>query len=132
LRVCERAARRSARMPGMYGVPQDLDLSAVVGEFTTQIHVGQYDLQFTFGSVNFAVQSQASVLDGERVVAHWSEGVWPEAGFFDVMNTAVSGWTIGRDRIVLDLENGLSLRFVDDSEQYETMQIRIGNDIWVI
>ncbi|BAN02825.1 hypothetical protein YM304_25110 [Ilumatobacter coccineus YM16-304] len=119
-------------MPGMYGVPQDLDLSAVAGEFTTQVRVGQYDLQFTFGSVNFAVQSQVSVLDGERVVARWSEGVWPEAGFFDVMNAAVVGWTIGPDRIDLDLENGLSLRFVDDSEQYETMQIRIGDDLWVI
>lgn len=119
-------------MSGMYGVPQDLDLSAVVGEFTTQVHVGQYDLQFTFGSVNFAVQSQASVLNGEQVVAHWSEGLWPEAGFFDVMNAAAVRWTIGPDQIVLDLENGLSLRFVDDSEQYETMQIRIGDDLWVI
>ena len=119
-------------MPSMYGVPQDLDLSAVVGEFTTQVCVGQYDLQFTFGSVNFVVESQASVLKGERVVAHWSEGVWPEAGFFDVMNAAVLGWRIGPDQIVLDLENGLSLRFVDNSEQYETMQIRIGDDLWVI
>ncbi|HAP77348.1 MAG TPA: hypothetical protein DCR14_14855 [Acidimicrobiaceae bacterium] len=61
----------------MYGVPHDLDLSAVVGEFTTQVRVGQYDLQFTFGSVNFAVESQASVLRGNHVVAHWSAGVWP-------------------------------------------------------
>ncbi len=119
-------------MPSMYGVPQDLDLSAVMGESTTQVRVGQYDLQFTFGSVNFAVQSQANVLKGEQVVAHWNEGVWPEAGFFDVMNAAVVGWTIGPDQIVLDLENGISLRFVDDSEQYESMQIKVGDDLWVI
>lgn len=116
----------------MYGVPVDLDLSAAIGEFTTQIRVGQYDLQFTFGPVNFAAQSQVSVLEGERVVARWSEGRWPDAGFFDVMNTAVVGWTVGPSLIVLDFENGLSLRFVDDSEQYETMHVRIGDDLWVI
>jgi hypothetical protein len=29
----------------MYGIPKELDLSSVVGEFTTQIRVGQFDLQ---------------------------------------------------------------------------------------
>jgi hypothetical protein len=33
----------------MCRVPKDLDLSPVVGEFTTQVRVGQFDLQFTFG-----------------------------------------------------------------------------------
>ena len=41
----------------MYGIPKELDLSPVLGEFTTQVRVGQFDLQFTFGSVSFAVQS---------------------------------------------------------------------------
>ena len=116
----------------MYGVPSDLDLSAAIDEFTTQVRVGQYDLQFTFGPVNIASQSQVSVLKGERVVARWSEGRWPDAGFFEVLNTTVVRWTVGPNQIVLDLERGLSLRFVDDSELYETMHVRIGDDLWVI
>jgi hypothetical protein len=36
----------------MYRIPSDLDLSPVVGEFTTQLRVGQFDLQFTFVKVN--------------------------------------------------------------------------------
>jgi hypothetical protein len=32
----------------MYTIPNDLAPSPVVGEFTTQVRVGQFDLQFTF------------------------------------------------------------------------------------
>jgi len=41
----------------MYRIPKELDLSKAVGEFTTQIRVGKYDIQFEFGDVHFAVQT---------------------------------------------------------------------------
>ncbi|MEM9036728.1 MAG: hypothetical protein AAGD18_19190 [Actinomycetota bacterium] len=116
----------------MYGVPADLDLSPVVGEFTTQIRVGQFDLQFTFGSVNFAVQSPVSVLRDGTVLARWAQGSWPEPGFFDVLNASVLAVTIGPKEIALGLENGLTLQLIDDSDQYETMQINAGDGLWVI
>ena len=52
----------------MYRIPKDLDLSPVVGEFTTQVRVGQFDLQFTFGSVNFAVQSPVNLFRAGRAL----------------------------------------------------------------
>lgn len=116
----------------MYGVPDDLDLSAVVGEFTTQIRVGQFDLQFTFGTVAFAVSSPVSVLEDGKVVAQWSEGRWPDAGFFDVMNSAVQRCSSDSKEIILELENGLSLKLVDDSERYESMTITVGDDLWIV
>ena len=58
----------------MYRIPKDLDLSPVVGEFTTQLRVGQFDLQFTFGPVNFAVQSPVNIFRDGKLVAHWEEG----------------------------------------------------------
>lgn len=73
----------------MYRIPPGLDLSPVVGEFTTQVRVGQFDLQFTFGSVNFAVQSPVNLFRDGEIVAHWEEGQWPDAGFYEIMNTAV-------------------------------------------
>lgn len=40
----------------MYRIPDGLDLSPAVGEFTTQVRVGQFDLQFTFGPANIEIK----------------------------------------------------------------------------
>src|SRR6516164_392806 len=108
----------------MYRIPKDLDLSPVIGKFTTQIRVGQFDLQFTFGSVNFAVTSPVELFRAGKHVAHWEEGKWPEAGFFDIMNSKVTQCEVVNDRlIVLGFENGLEMHLEDDSDQYECMHI---------
>lgn len=79
----ESVGRRS-RMGGpdvgrttMYGIPNDLDLSPVVGESTTHVRGGQFDLQFTFGPVSFAVPSPVKLLRDDKLVAHWEEGRAP-------------------------------------------------------
>ena len=108
----------------MYKVPKNLDLSPVIGEFTTQIRVGQFDIQFTLGKVNFAVTSPVNLLRDGKIVAHWEEGIWPDSGFYDIMNTNVSRCDIVTDRlIVIGFENGLEMHLEDDSEQYESMVI---------
>jgi hypothetical protein len=54
----------------MYRFSKELDLSSVVGKFTTQLRVGQFDLQFTLGPVSFSVQSPIRLLrDGARPLA---------------------------------------------------------------
>ena len=119
----------------MYRIPNDLDLSAVVGEFTTQVRVGQFDLQFTFGAVNFAVQSPVNLYrDGKRV-AHWEEGRWPDPGFYEIMNTKVTWCEVANDRlIVFEFNNGIAMHLEDSSDQYECMQISFeGNPSpWII
>lgn len=65
-------------------------------------------------------------------MAQWTEGRWPDAAFFDVMNCSVLRCSHGPSQIVLDLENGLSLKLVDDSETYECMRIAIGDDVWIV
>lgn len=119
----------------MYRIPKEIDLSLVVGEFTTQIRVGQFDLQFTFGPVNFAIQSPVNLFRDGNLVAHWEEGMWPEAGFYDIMNSEVKSCDIVNDRlIVFYFENGLAMHLEDNSDQYESMQITIaGNPSpWII
>jgi hypothetical protein len=119
----------------MYRIPKDLDLSPVIGKFTTQLRVGQFDLQFTFGSVNFAVQSPVNLFRAGKPVAHWEEGKWPDAGFFDIMNSNVTRCEVVHDRlIVLGFENGLEMHLVDDSDQYECMQITVDGapSQWII
>jgi hypothetical protein len=108
----------------MYRIPKDLNLSPVVGEFTTQIRVGRFDLQFTFGKFDFAMSSPVNVFRDGKLVAHWEEGKWPDAGFYDVMNSEVTHCsTVGDDRIVFQFANGLEMHLVDNSDQYESMQI---------
>lgn len=122
-------------LKNMYRIPKELDLSPVIGEFTTQLRVGQFDLQFTLGSVNFAIQSPVSLFRDGRLVAHWEEGKWPDTGFYDVMNAAVTRCEVANDRlIVLEFENGLEMHLVDNSDQHETMQITFeGNPSqWII
>ncbi|MFT3685886.1 MAG: hypothetical protein QM783_13355 [Phycisphaerales bacterium] len=119
----------------MYRIPKDLDLSAVVGEFTTQVCVGQFDMQFSFGRVRFAVTSPIELLRGGNVVARWQEGTWPDAGFFDVMNSDVRRCEVVTDRlIVLEFENGLEMHLKDDSDMHECIQIWLddGPLPWVI
>ena len=119
----------------MYRFPKELDLSSVVGESTTQLRVGQFDLQFTFGPVSFAVQAPISLFRDGKLVAHWEEGKWPEPGFYEIMNTVVRRCEIVSDKLlVFEFENGLQLHLEDNSDQYESMQIAIKGDPipWVV
>jgi hypothetical protein len=119
----------------MHRIPKELNLSCVVGEFTTQVRVGQFDLQFTFGPVNFAIQSPVKLFRNGKLAASWEEGRWPDAGFHDIMNTKVNRCEVVNDRLILfEFENGISMHLEDSSDQYESMQISIkGNPtLWVI
>jgi hypothetical protein len=110
----------------MYRIPADLDLTPVVGEFTTQVRVGQFDLQFTFGTVNFAVQSPVKLYRNGRPVAHWEEGRWPDPDFYDIINSEVRRCEVVNDRlIVIEFDNGIEMHLEDSFDQYESMQITI-------
>lgn len=119
----------------MYRIPKELDLSPVVGEFTTQVCVGQFDVQFTFGKVHFAVQSPVKLFRDGRQVAYWEGGKWPDPGFYDIMNTEVRQYEVVNDRlIVLRFDNGIEMHLEDNSDQYESMHISFaGNPTrWII
>jgi len=119
----------------MYRIPNNLDLSPAVGQFTTQVRVGQFDLQFTFGTVNFAVQSPVNLFRDGKLFAHWEEGRWPEPGFYDIMNSEVRRCEVVNDRlIVFEFENAITMHLEDNSDQYECMQISFEGDPrrWII
>ena len=119
----------------MYRVPKDLDLSPITGEFTTQIRVGQFDLQFTFGDISFIVQSPINLFRDGRLMAHWEPGYWPDVGFYEIMNTEIIRSEVVNDSlIVIEFKNHIQMHLVDNSDQYESMQIQIkGNPSpWII
>lgn len=120
----------------MYRIPKELDLSTVVGEFTTQVRVGQFDLQFTFGDADFVIQSLVNLFRGGALVAHWEAGKWPDPGFYQIMNTEVTQCEVVNDGlIVFEFANGIEMHLEDSSDQYESMQISFkGNpsQLWII
>jgi hypothetical protein len=119
----------------MNRIPADLDLTPVVGQFTTQVRVGQFDLQFTFGSVNFAVQSPVNLFRDGKLLAHWEEGRWPDPGFYDLMNSRVLRCEVVNDRLILfEFENRVTMHLEDNSDQYESMQISFEGEHtqWII
>jgi hypothetical protein len=119
----------------MYRIPKDLDLSPVVGQFTTQVRVGQFDLQLTFGRVNFAIQSPVELFRNGECVASWTEGKWPDPEFYEIMNVVVRRCDVVNDRlIVVEFENGIEMHLEDSSDQYESMQISFEGETsqWII
>ena len=117
----------------MYRFSSDLDLSPLVGSFTTQVLVGQYDLQFHFGDSWLASQSSVELTKDETVIGRWESGRWPDPTFYDVMNSDITAAFVKDDcNLIVVLENGLSIRFTDDTDQFESMQVHIAGQGLII
>lgn len=119
----------------MYRIPPDLDLSAVENQSTTQFCVGAYDLQFSLGSVHFSIQSRVELYDGDSLIGRWEPEKWPSDTFFRLYNAIAAQAAAANDReLVIRFKDGLSMHIYDDSEQYESFQIRIAGEgaAWVI
>lgn len=109
----------------MYGV-SGLNLDEIIGSEIQQICLGRYDVQFRFRSgTNIAVQSDVTLLDGDKQIATWSEAEnWSSLSFQQVFNVKVSSYSVHDDRVLqIEFENGLILRLHDSSDQYESFQI---------
>ena len=111
----------------MYRFAADLDLSSALGQETTQLCVGPYDLQFSFGPIAFAVQSTVEIWRNDRLIGSWEAGGWPDACFYQVLSTTLEAFAVlDPQRLSLRLANGLELHLLDTSEQYESLQIYVG------
>lgn len=117
----------------MNRVPSNLSLDRIVGSFLTQLRVGQYDLQFTFGDVDFIVESEVSLIRNGRRIGFWKGGRWPSTEFYEIMNTNVVEYSIPDERtIIILLDNGIEITLRDNSEVYESIRVSIGKDQWII
>jgi len=120
----------------MYRIPKDIDLSKIIGEITTQIRVGQFDIQFEIGEVGFSIWSPINLFRGGVTVGRWEENMWPSPSFVEVLNVKVANFSIPDERtIIISFDNDLEVHLVDSSDQYESMQISIKGDKlgpWII
>lgn len=113
----------------MYGLkPADIaHLSHLRHAEVVQVCVGQYDLQFNFHpNGNVSVQGRCELLDNaEQVIDVWENGRRSSIfRFFELLGQSVIEVAIDSPKSFnLLFSNGLLLRVVDDSEQYETFSV---------
>ena len=121
--------------PNMYRIPEELDLSAAVGESISQIQVGKYDIQFSLGKVQFSIWSPIRLIKNGKEIGQWNEGNWPDPAFVEVFNENITEVAIPNNQsIILRFENGVEMRLTDESDQFESMSISIGGESgpWII
>jgi len=110
----------------MHGVPSDLIVEGLIGSDLQQICIGKHDVQFRFRSGTFiAVQGGARILKYETQVSVWTdEGSWDTLAFHELLNHSVTGYAVASNHVLrIDFDDGLVLELIDDSDQYESMQI---------
>jgi hypothetical protein len=113
----------------MYGFPSSLDLLAMVGQSATQLHVGQFDLQFNLGPVHFTVESPVTLYRGDTAVARWEAERWPDAGFQEILNVKVAGYEVASNKLlVIAFANGMVMHLADSSDRCESLQITVSTD----
>ena len=103
-----------------------MTVEGLVGSDLQQICMGKYSVQFRFGSGTFiAVQGGARILKNETQVATWTdEGSWDTLAFNDLLDQSVIRYFVASKNVLqIDFDNGLVLELIDDSDQYESMQI---------
>lgn len=113
----------------MYGFPSNLDYSTMVGEFTTQVCVGQFDLQFMLGNFRFIVQSPIRLIRDGNLIGGWDAASWPDPAFYGLMNVTVTGVDFPDNKTMrIVFESGLIAELTDNSDRHETMQIIVGKE----
>jgi hypothetical protein len=110
----------------MYRVPLGLDLSKAIGQFTTQICLGRYDIQFALGEVKFAIWSPVTLIRQGVEIGSWVPDEWPHPSFVEIFNVPLAKYCIPNERLtMLHFENGIEMHLRDDSDQYESMSISV-------
>jgi hypothetical protein len=74
--------------------------------------------------VDFAVTSPGKLFRQGELIGKWEEGKWPDATFYDIMNTDITRCEIKTDAlIIIAFANGIEMHLTDNSDQFECITI---------
>jgi hypothetical protein len=114
----------------MYGVPADLDLAFLQGAELIQVCLGCHQVQFRFHPIGvISVEGSWELLDaaGDRIDRSHDSMDRPPYQFHRLLGRSVVSTEVSApDWFALRFDGGDVLRVFDDSEQYESFQIRPG------
>ena len=115
----------------MYGLPHTFDASVFVEKTLQRI-------EFTVNTVKLALDDDTSIVVESQLCHQWKNphSRWEdrttipatESRLMRLLDKHVVGGSVeGQGTLVLQFSNGDILRVVEDSEQYECYQLRIGS-----
>ena len=118
----------------MYGIPEELVLNEIIGEFTTQFRIGAYDFQFSLGHFDFNIQTEFTIKNSQGSLFKWTPGEWPPSEFMNLYNVEVEDVKISKEEISILFNNKYQISLVDDSPSYESFLIQNNqsNETWVV
>jgi hypothetical protein len=120
----------------MYGVPANLDLRQFLGDYLTQLCIGQYDLQFIFGKgSSISVQGQWELRDAAGTLLDHDFVDQPAKresykAHFLLGATVTASQVNPPQSFTLFFDTGMMLTIFDDSKQHESFSIQPG-DIFI-
>lgn len=115
----------------MHGIPADLDLAFLVGSEVVQVCLGSFDIR-----VHFQPEASIHITGGDwelkneagQIIDRASDAPAHERGPFllhRLLGRRVRTIEVGPpDWLEVVFEEGLALRIIDDSEQYESFEIQ--------
>ncbi len=111
----------------MYGVPEDLDLSRLVGDALDQVCLGAHELQFRFrGGTTLSVRGHWELHDdsGGLVDRALEPSERDCYRLHRLLGATVTGFALDAPRSFALAFGGLRLTVFDDSDQYESFEIQ--------
>ena|SRR3990167_9431430 len=110
----------------MYGIPENFDISAVIGQMIERVDLGPYIMHIRLSN-GWTISCEGTVV----CVYGGSEGSirtreWVDLNHLkNVVGSTISEWAVvSKKAFELYLNNGgIVLRFIDDSDSYESFQI---------
>jgi hypothetical protein len=117
----------------MYGLPPETDLAFLVGSRLEQVAIGENEIIFRFElSVSINVQGDFSIgPEGSEVDFESSRAAADRAAALLSHVVAEESHTLAGD-LVLKFDNGILLTIRDSSKQYESYEIRRGDETWIV
>lgn len=108
----------------MFRIPEEFEIPSVIGQCASQLRVGQFDLQFTIGDIDFAIWSPIVLFRKGHETGSWNPNTWPSESFFELLNATVVNYEVPNDeRLVLFFDNDIEMHLSDSSDRFESMSI---------
>jgi Family of unknown function (DUF6188) len=116
-----------------YGLPKDLDLTFLKDAILIQVCFGRNEVILRFDrEISITIESTFRVQDSDGIESFFDTSLPAAKSLVSLISDAVVG--VGGDcnrSLLLKFSSGSSLEVYDSSQEFESYQIQVGEDIYV-
>jgi len=113
----------------MYGISADLDLSDLIGQSLDGILLARGSVVFNFTKSKISVQGPIQIRKDDHEISTWLENETSATpAFTQLLGLETTSFSISDGKMLdISFSEGLVLRLIDDSLQYESFQIYLSD-----